>query len=114
MTYAGDNQLWRTSRDRVLLYVRALDLPPFEAVDLAIRCLKETGPSCPAVAMDSLRSTLRDNGIDPVRLSSHGGVDATPKLARSVMVAEEMDRAPWKTGLIRFLKRWKNDLLGRG
>ena len=28
---------WRTSRDRVLLYLRGLDLPPFEDLDLALR-----------------------------------------------------------------------------
>lgn len=114
MTSAGDNQLWRTSRDRVLLYMRALDLPPFDAMELAIESLKETGPSSPAVAMKSLKSTLMGHGIDPDRLNSHGGGEAAPPLNRSVMVAEEMDLVPWKTGLVRFLKRWKNDLFGRG
>ncbi len=114
MTSTGDAKLWRVSRDRVLLYVRALDLPPFEALEIALESLKETGPSAPSDAMESLRSKLKERGMDPERLNGLGGADATPRLERSVMVAEEMDRVPWKTGLARFFRGWKNDLLGRG
>ena len=60
---------WRTSRDRVLLYLRGLDLPPFEDLDLAAASLRACGtreesaaegpgsPS-PAEAMESLFALL--------------------------------------------------------
>ena len=62
---------WRTSRDRVLLYLRGLDLPPFEDLDLAAASLRACGaceepaaeglgsPS-PAEAMESLFNLLEE------------------------------------------------------
>ena len=69
MTSIRDADRWRISRDRVLLYVRALNLPPYKGLDLAVESLKRTGPSSAAESMESLRSLLKEHGRD------RGGVD---------------------------------------
>ena len=115
MTFAPDSNHWRISRDRVLLYVRALNLPPFKGLDLAVESLKRTNPSSPAEAMESLRVLLKEHSLDRGILDSEGKhLTSVPPLNRSVMVPEELNRIPWKKAFHRFLQRWNHDLFGRG
>jgi hypothetical protein len=82
----------------VLLYVKGLDLPPVLGLSLAARSLEEA-PSSPEGAMDALERLLREECF-------------SPDMNRAVMVAEEMDRLPWRTSLLRFLRRWSRELFG--
>lgn len=113
---------WRTSRDRVLLYLRGLDLPPFEDLDLAAASLRacgtreesaaeEPGSPSPAEAMEALFALLeeqRPEGMLGVRR-----IPSCPPLNRGVMVAEPMDRVPWKTAFIRWMRRWRRELFAK-
>lgn len=115
MTSIHDANRWRISRDRVLLYVRALNLPPYKGLDLALESLKRTGPSSTTESMESLRALLKEHGLDRGVLDSEGKhLASVPPLNRSVMIPEELDRAPWKTSFVRLLLRWKNQLFGKG
>ncbi|HRV97281.1 MAG TPA: hypothetical protein P5201_01710 [Aminobacteriaceae bacterium] len=115
MTSIRDTDRWRISRDRVLLYVRALNLPPYKGLDLAVESLKRTGPSSAAESMESLRALLKEHGLDRGVLDSEGKhLASVPPLNRSVMVPEELDRVPWRTSFVQFLRRWKNDLFEKG
>ncbi len=40
-----EQQGWQIARDRVLLYVRAMNLPPFGGLELALRSLERSGPA---------------------------------------------------------------------
>lgn len=55
---------WRYSRDRVLLYVRALDLSPYRGLELALESLRAAGPGSAGAAMRNLRSLLSEYGLD--------------------------------------------------
>ena len=102
---------WRIARDRVLLYVRGLNLPPFQGLDLAVESLAKTGPSSTADAMDALLDVLQAHGLDRGLLDKEGKhVASVPPLNRSVMVAEPLDMLPWKTALARFIRRWGRNL----
>ena len=113
---------WRTSRDRVLLYLRGLDLPPFEDLDLAAASLRACGaceepaaeglgsPS-PVEAMESLFNLLEEQR--PEGLLGMRRIPSCPSLNRGVMVAEPMDRVPWKTAFVRWMRRWRRELFAR-
>lgn len=110
---AASSDDWRYSRDRVLLYVRALDLPPFRGLDLAVESLKSAGPASASEAMKKLRELLAENGLDRGILDEEGRhISSMPSLNRGVMVAEPLDRLPWKSALGRFLRRWRRNLFG--
>ncbi len=102
----------RAARDRVLLYIKGLDLPPDRGLFIAARSLEEA-PASPEGAMDALERLLREEGFSP-DLVDRGGrrISSFPPLNRTVMVAEEMDRLPWRTSLVRFLRRWGRELFG--
>ena len=122
---AFDIELWRTSRDRVLLYLRGLDLPPFEDLDLTAASLrsleKQSAPdgevddslaatdtpssAHPSEAMNALFVLLDDHCSDG--LLGERRIASCPPLNRGVMVAEEMDRIPWKTSIVRSLRNWR-------
>lgn len=104
---------WRFSRDRVLLYVRALDLPPYQGLDFAIESLKSSPSASPAKAMRNLRKLLAEHDLDRGLLDEEGKhIASVPPLIRGVMVAKPLDRVPWKTTLVRFVQRWKRNLFG--
>ncbi len=122
----GDTPLervaWRTSRDRVLLYLRGLDLPPFEDLDLAAASLRACGAReeptedggnshVPAEAMESLFNLLEAHR--PEGLLGTRRIPSCPPLNRGVMVAEPMDRVPWKTAFVRWMRRWRRELFAR-
>lgn len=113
---------WRTSRDRVLLYLRGLDLPPLEDLDLAAASLRACGtreeasaeglgsPS-PAEAMESLFGLLEKQR--PEGPLGTRRIPSCPPLNRGVMVAEPMDRVPWKTAFVRWMRRWRRELFDK-
>ncbi|MDD2453901.1 MAG: hypothetical protein PHS90_08435 [Synergistaceae bacterium] len=104
----------RAARDRVMLYIRGLDLPPSKGLRLAARSMEEE-PSSPGEAMDALELLLDKEGLLPGLPGERGqNIPSFPPLNRSVMVAEEMDRVPWRTSFFRFLRRWRRELFGRG
>ena len=114
MTSIPEEERWRIARDRVLLYVRSLDLPPFEGLDLAVQSLNTAGPSSPAEAMQRLRAVLREHGLDGGILDREGKhLASVPPLNRGVMVAERFP-SPEKGRAKRFLRRWLHDLFGTG
>lgn len=105
---------WQISRDRVVLYVTALDLPPFKGLELALESLRRSGPTDVAGAMRTLRDLLAEHGLERgIRTAGGEHLSSQPPLNRGVMVAKELDRLPWLTSLGRFLARWKRDLLGQ-
>jgi len=103
----------RVARDRVMLYIRGLDLPPAKGLRLAAGSLEEA-PSSPEEAMDALEMLLSEERLLPGLPGERGqNIPSFPPLNRSVMVAEEMDRIPWRTSFFRFLRRWRRELFGR-
>lgn len=105
---------WQIARDRVALYVTALDLPPFKGLELALESLKRSGPTNVTEAMRTLRELLAEHGLDRgIRTPEGAHLSSQPPLNRGTMVAKELDRLPWLSGLKRFLTRWKRDLLGQ-
>lgn len=105
---------WQIARDRVALYVTALDLPPFKGLELALESLKRSGPTDVTEAMRTLRELLAEHGLDQgIRTPEGVHLSSQPPLNRGSMVAKELDRLPWLSGLKRFFARWKRDLLGQ-
>jgi len=103
----------RAARDRVMLYIRGLDLHPAKGLRLAAESM-EAAPSSPEEAMDALEKVLGEEGLLPGLPGERGqNIRSFPPLNRSVMVAEEMDRIPWRTSFFRFLRRWRRELFGR-
>ena len=87
-------------RDRVLLYVRGMTLPTPDTLDVAAAALRRVGPDAStAEAMDCLRELLTERGALPSKPDTRGW----PLMERGIMVAEELDRAPWLTAIVRFL-----------
>jgi len=117
-----ESAAWPTSRDRVLLYLRGLDLPPFEDLDLAAASLRACGTReesaadgshapAPAEAMESLFGLLEEHR--PEGLLGTLRIPSCPPLNRGVMVAEPMDRVPWKTAFVRWMRRWRRELFAK-
>jgi hypothetical protein len=92
---------WLTARDRAVLYVRALALPPLEGLEFAVEALRraqagvlrDPGLSPTAETMRRLRELLAERR--PEALESLE-VKSQPSLNRGPMVPETMDRRPWR------------------
>ena len=92
---------WLTARDRAVLYVRALSLPPLEGLEYAVEALKraqagvlrDPGLSPTAETMRRLREVLAERR--PGALETLG-VKSQPSLNRGPMVPETMDRRLWR------------------
>lgn len=95
------------ARDRVLLFVRGMELPPLESVDLARESLNRSGTGVPpAEAMRVLRELLAERGLAHSLLNSRGERQlSAPPMNRHSMIAEELDRKPWLTALRRAVQR---------
>ena len=95
------------TRDRVLLYVRGMDIPPLRSLAFAAESLSRTGPAVSqAEAMHSLREVLREEGRMEGRQygledDEDGKLDSAPPINRRSMIAEKLDRKPWLTALAR-------------
>ena len=112
---------WQVAQDRVLLYLRTLEVPAHEALEFALEALRraenrpcQTTPGdYPAArrAMHALRELLREQGLAPSvspprqpsgdGKTSFAGVRAMPPLHRGSMVVEEIAQRHW----VAFLRR---------
>ncbi len=108
-----EQQGWQIARDRVLLYVRAMNLPPFGGLELALRSLERSGPASVGESMRALRSLLHEQGLDRGIVDEEGVfISSLPPLNRGTMAPRRFDRSPWRTSAIRFVRRWLRDLFG--
>lgn len=91
-TNAPPNERGQRSRDRVLLYLRGMDLPPLESVDLARESLSRSGPDAdPAKAMRELRGLLAERGLPHSAQNSRGErLLSAPPMNRHPMIAGEL------------------------
>lgn len=106
-------ETWQVVRDRVLLYVRAMDLPPFEGLEIALESLKQANTYSIEEAMNSLAYTIEKRGLNKGVLDAQGEhIASIPSMNRGVMVSKNFDRTPWLTALKIFIHRWTRDLFG--
>ena len=88
---------------RALIYLRSLRLPLDKEIHLSAKLLERTAmEAAPAEAMDTLEELLLDEGV--ILRPKGAPLMATPPINRSAMVSEEMDRLPWRTALLRFIR----------
>lgn len=84
------------TRDRVLLYVRGMDIPPLRSLAFAAESLGRSGPTASqAEAMRSLREVLREEGrLEGRRYGledgEEGKLDSAPPMNRRPMIAEKL------------------------
>lgn len=106
-TDAPSDERGRRSRDRVLLYLRGMDLPPLESVDLARESLVRSGPDAdPAEAMRALRGLLAEQGLAHSAQNSRGErLLSAPPMNRRPMIVEELAPRRRTGGLLERLKR---------
>jgi membrane glycosyltransferase len=82
---------WQLARDRVLLYLRASNLPPFKAMEMGLEALKRTGPSEIPTAIKTLRTLLIEEGLDKGILDAEGDyISSMPPMNRGVMIPEDL------------------------
>lgn len=99
----------RKARDRALLYLRGLDLPPVLSLELALEALRRTGgdagePDIPTI-MAELHRLLREKGLHPEQTAEREPrLTSCPPMNRSSMIAEAMDTM-LLSGLLRRLTR---------
>ena len=87
-------------RDRLLLYVRGLDIDAELSLELALEAARraravsdEKGMG--SEAMDALWEILRERGLSPEQKNNGGPyLCSTPGLNRCSMIAEELDISP--------------------
>ena len=97
---AGREALTAKLRDRVLLYLRGMDVPPLFALELALECLRRTEAgsealSVPAV-MRELHALLRENQFHTGWIDRQGPPRGSmPPFNRCSMVAEPMEISLW-------------------
>lgn len=95
------------TRDRVLLYVRGMDVAPLRSLAFAAESLGRSGSSpSQAEAMHSLWEVLREEGrLEGREYGLHDGesgkLDSAPPMNRHTMIAEKLDRKPWLTAIGR-------------
>ena len=90
-----EESAWQLARDRVLLYLRALNLPPFKAMELGLEALKRTGPAGIPVAVNTLRALLNEEGLDKGVLNEEGDyISSIPPMNRGVMIPEDLAAKP--------------------
>jgi hypothetical protein len=125
-TKEGPDKGWSSAQERVLLYLKALDVPAVEALKLALKALKQASSQTAqsseidhtAAAIKALRDLLQgkeasseeDDGKYPLRswafipaesekdpLGNGSEIVASPPLNRGSMVPGEFDRKPWRS-----------------
>ena len=91
---------WQIAGDRVLLYLRCLSFPELQALDLALRALKEaerniiqgSGNSPVAEAMQTLLHLLKEQkpGVSSDSVWCELPMPSTPPIHRLHMIPEEV------------------------
>lgn len=95
------------TRDRVLLYVRGMDVAPLRSLAFAAESLGRSGSSpSQAEAMHNLWEVLREEGrLEGREYGLHDGesgkLNSAPPMNRHTMIAEKLDRKPWLTAIGR-------------
>ena len=86
-------------RDRVLLYARGLDLPPAKSVELALQSLKACQSEHPsyAEALENLHLLLTEKNCKLSPGDEEPHLVSAPRMKRSTMLPEELDRTPWES-----------------
>jgi hypothetical protein len=103
--------------DRVLLYLRCLDFPAPQALELARRVMGEVernsapGEDPVARAMQALRRLLREQtpgvGEHPGQVRPEGPFPASPAVYRSHMISEPMAPLRLRSQLAGLLNIWR-------
>jgi len=114
---AAADQVWQTAGDRVLLYLRCLNLPAPQALELALGALDAaehslatgSGGSPVEQAIQALHGLLSEQSTGELGLmaSLECLPSASPPLERRPMVPEQMAAAQWPsllTNLLCFFK----------
>ena len=113
-----DNNQTARVRDRVLLYVRGLDIAPEASLEVALEAMRRSGGRDVRRAMDSLREILAERELLPPALAGFQGdedrLKCVPEMNRCSMIAEEMDTRLWRR-LFRLLmpSRQRRRVAGR-
>lgn len=79
--------------DRALAYVRALELPPEQGLELVLACLRELGPKAGIdEVMSRLHRLLAERGLNPENVFSDAPrLKPLPPMERSCMISEGLD-----------------------
>ncbi len=81
------------ARDRILLYLRGLDLPPLLSLELALEALRRVealgAAQDPARTMHELHDLLRERSLHPELTEAETRLSSTPPLNRRSMIAED-------------------------
>ncbi|MDR0882825.1 MAG: hypothetical protein LBP55_09865 [Candidatus Adiutrix sp.] len=101
------------ARDRLLLYVRGMDVPPLLSLELALEGLRRASAGAEPLtitgAMRELHSLLREKGLHTSWVEKYGPPPSSmPPFNRSSMVAEGLELS-----LTRRLGHWLAKLLTR-
>lgn len=112
---------WQTAQDRLLRYLRALDVPPIQSLSLAQEALGRAmlktplGANPVEASMAALRALLTERGVSPDaclsgilqtpgrkpsrmtcgRNTFPAALSTAPPVNRGAMVSEDLDRKPW-------------------
>lgn len=82
------------ARDRALAYVKALNLPVEDGLELVLDCLKRAGAGADLPGlMAELDHRLGKTGWSPEKMiqTPAGGLQVTPRLQRTAMISEGLD-----------------------
>ena len=96
-------------RDKVLLYVRGMDLPPVEGVELALESLRRAGDGAmPDMMMGELYGILREKGFPPRLVGPDGSpLASVPPMNRRSMIPEDMAPLSFGKMLVWYVRgRW--------
>ena len=87
-------------RDRVLLYVRGLDIDPEVSLEVALETVRRSGGGDIRRAMESLREILAERELLPPAFdkfpADEDRLKCVPEMNRCSMIAEEMDTRLWR------------------
>jgi len=128
-TAASEERHWQVAQQRVLLYVRSLNLPAQKTLELALESLRRaknesthsSGADVAATTMRALHELMAEQGIQPLERCLRQGADSAsraleitsmPPLNRESMVPEVIDRQPWFSFISSGFKRRRRG--GRG
>ena len=95
-------------RDKVLLYVRGMDIPPVEGVELALESLRRAGDGAmPDAVMEELYGILREKGFS-LRLAGPDGspLVSAPPINRRSMTSEDLEQFSFGKTLALYAHRY--------
>ncbi len=94
------------ARDRILLYIRGMDIDPESGVALALEGMRKAGPdAAPDKTMEALFGLMEQAGPPMIHDADGRSLVCTPPLHRSVVVAREMEPLSFGALLGKVLRR---------